>query len=118
VSISAPEAEVDNLLRLFREGKIQPERVELQAAILTPAARRVSDDYALIRGLRLWAGDTRPVPYGRDWVASRVDLAPVTVSRALDALVDARVLRPGDPLPARNGRRNGTHTFIPVEVER
>jgi hypothetical protein len=118
VSISAPEAEVDNLLRLYREGKIQPEPFELQAAILTPAARRVRDDFALIRGLRLWAGDARPVPYGREWVARRLGIAPVTVSRALDALVAAGVLKPDDPLPLRKGRRNGTHTFKPVEVER
>ncbi|MGZ4325933.1 MAG: hypothetical protein ACXVHB_28825 [Solirubrobacteraceae bacterium] len=108
-------AEVDALLKLYYAGKVEPVRVELQAAILPPAVRLVRDDYALVRGLRLWAGDTRPVPYGREWVAGRVDLAPVTVGRALDALVAASVLRRGDPLPPRNGWRNGTHTFVEVQ---
>jgi hypothetical protein len=112
VSTPAREAEVDGLLRMYHEGRIQPEPVVFPAVDLPETAVRVRDDFGLVYGLRLAGCDDRPVPYGRAWAAARLKVAEVTVWRALRRLVAAGVLVDCGELPAR-GRGNGTSTFLP-----
>jgi hypothetical protein len=113
-SVSIPElgGENDRLLRSYHAGEIQPVPVELPAAIVPPAARIVRDDFALVYGLQLWAGNDAPVPHGQVWVADRLDLPPITVWRCLRRLVDIGVLAFCGELPAR-GKGNGTRTYLP-----
>jgi hypothetical protein len=115
VSTPAREAEVDGLLRMYHEGRIQPEPVVFPAVDLPETAARVRDDFGLIYGLRLAGCDDRAVPYARSWVAARLEVAEVTVWRALRKLVAAGVLVDCGELPAR-GEGNGTSTFLPAGV--
>jgi hypothetical protein len=111
---SVPErgGENDRLLLRYRNGEIQPVPVELPAAIVPPAARLVRDDFALIYGLQLWAGNDLPVPYAKAWVAARMGLPEITVWRSVRRLVDVGVLTFCGELPAR-GKGNGTKTYLP-----
>jgi hypothetical protein len=113
-SVSVPKrgGENDRLLAMHRAGQIQPVSVEFPAAIVPQAARRVRDDFALIYGLQLWAGNDYPVPYGQVWAADRLQLPEVTVWRSLRRLVDVGVLTFCGELPAR-GKGNGTRTYLP-----
>ena len=119
VHTGAGEAEVEQLRRLFAAGQIEPVRVDFPPvpADLSPVARAVLADFALIRGLRLWAGDVRPVPYGRMWVAARLETPASTVRRALRELEAAGLIEFAEELPGRGGRR-GTRCYLPGRAER
>jgi HK97 family phage portal protein len=79
---------------------------------LSPAAVRVAEFFQVVAGLRLWAGDDRPVPFGCDWVASRLDMSAMTVWRAREALVAAGVIQHAGALPGRG--KLGTDSYSPV----
>jgi hypothetical protein len=112
VSTGDAEAEVEQLLRLHAVGEIQPVHVEFLPAIIAPVARVVLADFAIVYGLRLWAGDKRPVPYGAAWVAQRIGRPQTTVWRGLQGLLATGVLTFAGELPAR-GKGNGTKTCLP-----
>jgi hypothetical protein len=106
--------EVDHLLNHADDGDIEPIPVRLPRLPkgTTPAMRRVADFYRKVRGVRLWAGDDRPVIFSAEWVAGHLGLHPVTVWRALTALCTAGVLVHVESLPGRGGRR-GPWTYLP-----
>jgi Winged helix-turn-helix DNA-binding len=108
------EPEIEQLLALHAAGAIEPVRIAFPAApaSLSTVARAVLDDFARIRGLRLAAGDDRPVPYGKAWVAARVGWSPRSVWRALRELEAAGLIRFVEELPLR-GKGNGTKTYLP-----
>jgi ParB-like chromosome segregation protein Spo0J len=115
---SIEEAELDVYLRQHAAGTLSPlvtplavELPDLPAGA-SAALRAVYEDFRLVRGIRLAACDDRPVPYGAAWVAARLDLGKLTVVRARQALVDAKVLTYEGELPAR-GKGNGTRTYLP-----
>jgi hypothetical protein len=108
-------SEVEGLLLLHARGEIEPVQVEFLPAIIAPVARVVLADFAVIYGLRLWAGDKRPVPYGSEWVARRIERSRATVRRGLHGLVATGVLTFAGELPAR-GKGNGTRTYLPGGV--
>jgi hypothetical protein len=107
-------AEVEHLLRDHAAGRISPVEVALPAlpAGSWPAAEAVREDFALVRGLRLWAGDDRPVPYACEWAAARLERHKTTVWRALGQLVGAGVLLQCGELPPRGGGY-GTRLYLP-----
>jgi hypothetical protein len=109
------EPEVESLLRLHEAGEIEPveERFPLVPATVSPFARVVFEDFARIRGLRLWAGDDRPVPYGREWVADRLKRHESAVRRALRELEAAGLIEFVGELPARRKGQRGTKTYLP-----
>lgn len=110
---SSTEPEVEHLLRMYRDGRLEPARVDLPPVPdeLPESCHRVAEFYALVRGVRLWAGDDRPVPLACGWAAEKLGLGKITVWRARRTLVAAGVLAEGDPLPARGKR--ATETFEP-----
>ena len=105
--------EVEWLLAEHAAGRIQPLPVDLPLLPdhLSPVAEEVARFYACVRGLRLWAGDDRPVPLACGWLAAKLDIPKKTAWRARKALVDAGVLEPADPLPGRGKR--GTAVYSP-----
>lgn len=116
VSQAPVEPEVDHLVRLHREGRFEPKAVELPdlPADATDSMRVVAADFALVRGLRLAAGDDRAVPYAVRWVAARVGLPYRTVARSLKRLEEAGVLVRADAMPGRGSR--GTQLWAPAPV--
>jgi hypothetical protein len=108
------EPEVEQLLKLHAKAPL----VSRPLVSLPPlpegssdAMRRVADLYALVRGVREWAGDDRPVPFACGWVAEKTGLPKPTVHRALRLLVDAEVLDLVGAMPGRGAR--GTHLYGP-----
>jgi hypothetical protein len=81
----------------------------------TQDMRRVAEFYRLVRGLRLGAGDDRPVPFACGWVAGHLGIPKITVWRALQRLAACGVLVQSDTLPGRGKR--GTHVWEPVTGE-
>ncbi|HUR86943.1 MAG TPA: hypothetical protein VMY78_16540 [Solirubrobacteraceae bacterium] len=71
----------------------------------------MAEFYALLLGLRLWAGDARDVPFACGWVAHKLGLPQITVWRALQTLKAARVLEQVGELP-RPGKR-AAHLYAP-----
>jgi hypothetical protein len=115
--VDADLAEVEHLLRDHAAGRVAPVRVPLAALPegAWPAAETVREDFALVHGLRLWAGDERPVPYACGWAAARLKCHKATVWRALGQLVDAGVLESAGELPGRGKR--GTRLYLPAGAE-
>jgi hypothetical protein len=118
------ENEVESLLRAAAverpsvpvgQGPVRVEPVPVELPPLpdsaTPSMRKVADFYVLVRGVRLWAGDDRDVPFACGWVAQKVGLTKVTVWRALEQLAAAGVLVRTGALPGRGKR--GTHLWTP-----
>jgi len=109
------------LLREEAAGRLAPEPVVLPSLPNGSSvfAARVADFFALVRGLRLAAGDDRPVPFAAGWVAAKLGVPKKTAHRALCRLADAGVLVQVGALPGRSGRR-GTHLWLagdPVKDE-
>jgi hypothetical protein len=115
VSTEDSEAEIEQLLRLHAVGEIEPVPVGFLPAIIAPVARVVLADFSIVYGLRLWAGDKRPVPYGAAWVAQRIGRPQTTVWRGIQGLVATGVLTFAGELPLR-GKGNGTKTYLPGGV--
>lgn len=107
------EPEVEWLLAEYDARLVEPVRVDLPPLpdSATGPMRDVAWFYALVRGLRLWAGDDRPVPFGCEWVAGKVDLPTMTVWRAIKQLADCGVLVLAGALPGRDKR--GTFLYAP-----
>jgi hypothetical protein len=100
------EKEVDGLLRAAVEGRLEPVPVELiLPEAVDPAMRSVAEFFALVRGVRLWKGDDRPVAFACGWVGRWLGLPKRTVHGALGRLTDAGVLVHVDTLPRRGGQR-------------
>jgi hypothetical protein len=109
------EPEVEHLLRLHEAAELDALPVllpELPDSASMPM-RRVAELYALVRGLRLAAGDDRDVPFAGRWVAAKVRLPHRTVARALRDLVAHGVLVSTGSMPGRGSR--GTSLFAPGE---
>jgi hypothetical protein len=66
--------------------------------------RAVADFFVLVRGVRLWAGDDREVPFACGWVARKLGLSKVTVWRALEQLSASGVLVEAGHLSGRGKR--------------
>jgi hypothetical protein len=110
---SGGEPEVEWLLREAAEGRLEPLPVELPSLPdgATQTMREVAAFFALVRGVRLWAGDGRDVPFACGWVAGKLGRPKKTVHRALRQLEACGVLVRGASLPPR-GRR-GTQLWAP-----
>jgi len=96
------------------EGRIEPVPVDLLPKLpphATPPMYDVAMFFCRVYGLRLWAGDTRDVPFSCGWVAQKLHLPKATVWRAIKSLVSAGVLIQGETLPGR--KKLGTHTYLP-----
>ena len=111
------EAEFEGLLRLHGAGDIEPVPVALPplGPTASPAAREIAEFVALVRGLRLAAGDERDVPLALRWVASKTGWPQQSVSRALSWLVANGVLVRGETLPAQKYGR-GTQCYRPADA--
>lgn len=114
------ETEVDELLRMHTEGRIEPVVVELPALPpdATDAMRQVAEFFALVAGLRLWAGDSREVLFAGHWVAEKIGLPHRTVARALTQLVEQEVLVRSGVMPRRGQKTRGTYLYEPARVTR
>jgi hypothetical protein len=77
----------------------------------TDAMRKVAEFFAKVRGLRLWAGDDRPVVFSHRFIATHTGLHFRTAGRALCRLKAAGVLEFAGEMPPRGAR--GTHTYLP-----
>jgi hypothetical protein len=75
------------------------------------AMRTVAEFYALVRAVRVWAGDDRPVPFACGWVGEKTGIPKRTVARALHQLRDAGALELVGAMPGRGAR--GTHLYEP-----
>jgi hypothetical protein len=105
------------LLADHERGAINPEPVALDLPTGTPSTvARVADDVALLIGLRLAVGDSRPLPYAVRWRARDLGLSPATVGRALVSLVSIGALDRGEPMPPLPGRSKGTATYLPPNL--
>jgi hypothetical protein len=71
----------------------------------------VAEFYCLVRGLRLYAGDDRPVVFGADWVARKLGLPKMTAWRAIRRLRDAGWFVCAETLPGYRGRSLQGKTF-------
>jgi hypothetical protein len=116
--MSDTEDEVDFLLAMHARGEIKPTLVELPPLPenSTEPMRRVAGFYALVAGLRAWAGwnDETGVPLACEWTGAHLGLHRMTVWRARSALVDAGVLVKGAALDGRFG--HDTHAFLPGAI--
>jgi hypothetical protein len=101
------------LLNEYAAGHIEPVLVELPPLPdrATPPMQDMAAFFALVRGLRLWACDERPLPFACGWVAAKLGLNKQTAWRVRHALVEAGVLVHGETLPGRDKR--GTWSFLP-----
>lgn len=107
-------AEVEWLLAEFEADRIEPVPVALVLPPgLSPVAARVARFYALVLGLRLWAGDDRPVLFGTYWIAEKLRIPQKTAWRARSQLVEAGVLVSAGRMAPRDALRRGTDTFLP-----
>jgi hypothetical protein len=104
--------EFDGLLRLYHEGRIQPEPVAFPAVALPPTAALVRDDFGFVYGLRLAGCRDDPVPYAASWCARRTGMGETTAWLALRKLMDVGVLVDKGELP-RRGKGNGTRCYLP-----
>jgi hypothetical protein len=86
----------------------------------TRSMQDAAEFYRLVRGVRLEADLTGPVPMAYRWVGAWLDLPARTAGRNLRALVTAGVLVRCESLPPR-GWPIGTATYLerlrPVEQE-
>ncbi len=107
-------ASPEELWRDYTAGLLDPVPMDLPVpGDASEAVRRVAADMSLPIGLRLAAGDLRPVPYACRWRAGVLGLSYRTVARALKTLVEAGALEKGDPLPPRADYPRGTAKFLP-----
>lgn len=106
--------EVEQLLALCREGKIEPVSVPLRSLPEdAPAlALAVASFIELVYGLRLAAGEDRPLPLAARWVGSKVGIPKSSAHRALRILEAAGVLDRRGSLPGQGKR--GTALYAPV----
>jgi hypothetical protein len=107
------EPEVEQLLALHAKDELALASAGLPdlPPTATAAMRQVAEFYALVRALRMWAGDDRPVPFACGWVGQKTGIPKRTVARALRQLVDAEVLELVGAMPGRGAR--GTHLYEP-----
>ena len=117
VSPQGAGSEVEELLALYKRGGVEPVVVELRPVQdgAPEVVRRVAVFFALIAGLRLAAGDDRPVPFACGWVGERLDVPKLTVWRTRKRLVQLGVLEHVGALPGRGKR--GTDLFVPVSPD-
>jgi hypothetical protein len=123
--MASEEPEVEGLLRAVVERRLVPVPVELPALPewATPAMRDVAGFFELVRGVRIWAGDGRDVPFACGWVAEKLGRPKKTVHRALRQLEACGVLEKAGSLPGRGKRGTqlwapGVLPAAPVRVER
>jgi hypothetical protein len=117
---SVEDAEVEQLLALHAAGELEPVEVAFRPIrrSAAPVVHAVATDFALVHGLRLWAGDERAVPYGSAWAAERLRRPQTTIRRALRELAPADrsgVLTFEGEMPAR-GMGNGTRCYLPAVI--
>jgi len=123
VSERSAEPEVEALLAQYERAELEPmpEPIELPPLPLnaTQPMRRVAAFFAVVRAVRLWAGDDRDVPMSCRWAGAKLGLSYPTASRALRELVVCGVLVRTDslhPLSGREGR--GTACYMPGPLVR
>jgi hypothetical protein len=117
---------VEWLLAEFDAGRIEPVPVRLSLpASASQPMMLTAEFFARVYGLRLWAGDRRPVLFTHRWVARKLGLPRLMVYDALKQLVADGVLvdggkMPGSrsqlyaPSPARDALPPGS---VPVEAD-
>jgi hypothetical protein len=111
----AEGAELYGLLSEHEAGELAPARVELGElpANASPDMRRVAEHMRLLMGLRLAAGEDRPLPYASRFAASQLGWKDYRrAARAIRKLREAGVIRDGGSLPVR-GKGDGTKTYAP-----
>lgn len=119
--------EVDELVRAYKAGEIpEDELVRLDLCPprnATAPMRRVLKFFGDVHALRVWADirDETGAPVADDvlfdtyWVSRHLGIPQKTVWRALQGLVEAKVLNVTGQLHGRNGRR-GPRTFGAAKV--
>ena len=117
---SAESAEVEALLTAHTEGRgLAPLPVELPSLpqSRSEAMPRVAEFFVLVYGLRLAAGDERPVPFACGWIAQKLGLEKQTAYRLRCQLVEAGVIVKAETMPGRQGSdgqiRRGTDCYLP-----
>lgn len=117
VSPEGGKPEVEDLLALCKLGKFEPVVVELREVPdgAPEVVHRVSAFFGLIAGLRLAAGDDRPVPFACGWVGEHLDVPKLTVWRSRKRLIELGVLEHVGALPGRGKR--GTDLFNPAPLD-
>jgi hypothetical protein len=108
------EPELYELLRDHDEGRLVPATVELGELPdgATADMRRVADHVRLLLGIRIAAGELRPLPYAARWAARELGWREdyKRARRAIRMLVDTGVIRYVGELEPR-GKGNGTKTY-------
>jgi hypothetical protein len=109
------KAKMNRLLAQCAVGEIAPVAVGLRPlpANASEGVRKVAADFALVRGLRLRGENDWPVPFGRNWVAERLEMDSQSVGYILSKLVRWGVLLPTEPMAPLGGRK-GTACFLPA----
>jgi len=111
----AQKPELYELLADHEAGRLPLAEVRLGElpANATADMRRVADDMRTLMGLRLAAGEDRPLPYATTWAAERLGWGSNhrRASRAIHGLCDAGVVCFAGSLPGRGKR--GTKTYAP-----
>lgn len=118
-STSAPcgtdQPEIYLLLEEWKAGRLDPVAVRLGElpADATEDMRRVAEHLRLLLGLRLAAGEPRPLPYAVRWAAEQLGWGRNyrRASRALLRLQEAGVIVYADSMPARGAQYRGTKLY-------
>jgi hypothetical protein len=94
------EREVDELLRMYAEGRVELDVRPLPPQLrLSREAREVAEFFLLVCALRRWAGDDRPVLFSFRWAARHVGFPRMMVWRLVKQLETAHVMRYVDKMP-------------------
>lgn len=105
------QPEVEQLLDLAAANRLEPVPVLLPPLPddATETMREVADFFALVHGVRLYAGMEPEVPFACGWVGSKIGRPKPSVHRALRQLEASGVLRCTGSLPGR--RKRGTRLW-------
>jgi hypothetical protein len=109
------DGQLQELFRLYREGKIEPAPVAMGPLPpdADPAMREVAADLAIRFGLRLADGTVEPLPYATcEPIKAGIVATRGGASKVLHRLERAGVIWSPGSMPAR-GKPNGTRLFLP-----
>jgi hypothetical protein len=116
--LSDPRPDVNQLLRDYLAGDLQPESVELGplSEDATMDMRRIAEDMILLFGLNQAVGEYRPMPYSARYAAGRMgwdNNGHTRANAAMRRMVKTGVIERTVDLSPRGGRIRGTATYQP-----
>lgn len=114
-----PDAELWDLIAAYQRGELKPATVDVPA--MPPGAgalmKAISADMQLLMGLRIAAGDDRPLPYAASMAVRRgLTDDKSAAAESLSRLVRRGVWQRGKSLAPRFRTFEGTRTYAPGQV--